>query len=200
MKGKSSLREEGHGVRGEIKGAIFPPRRESSAGASPNLGEGLLRGAGGAAEGAMLGARAGGGCWAPGSPWSHTAVREGSGCKEVKSLASTPKPSHPLCHPEGNITVGEAAPPQLRLRRPVGHRGPWDAEGDGYGKPYSPLGLGEGGCSPRRRGWLPLSICGEPSLVMEGDRTMQVIAPNLPFPSSASIHAGCFFLLNNGPW
>lgn len=148
MKGKSSLREEGHGVRGEIKGAIFPPRRESSAGASPNLGEGLLRGAGGAAEGAMLGARAGGGYWAPGSPWSHTAVREGSGCKEVKSLASTPKPSHPLCHPEGNITVGEAAPPQLRLRRPVGHGGPWDAEGDGYGKPYSPLGLGEGGCSP----------------------------------------------------
>lgn len=47
MKGKSSLREEGHGVRGEIKGAIFPPRRESGAGASPNLGEELPRGGGG---------------------------------------------------------------------------------------------------------------------------------------------------------
>lgn len=54
MKGKSSLREEGHGVRGEIKGAIFPFRRESSAGASPNLGEG------------ELGGQQRGQCWGPG--------------------------------------------------------------------------------------------------------------------------------------
>lgn len=68
MKGKSSLREEGHGVRGEIKGAIFPLRREGSPVASPNVGEGLW----GWAEGVTLETRAGGGLWAPGSLCSHT--------------------------------------------------------------------------------------------------------------------------------
>lgn len=66
MKGKSSLKEEGHRVRGEIKGAISPPRRESSTEASPNLAEGLQWGPGG---------DAGGWCWrrllGPDGPWSH---------------------------------------------------------------------------------------------------------------------------------
>lgn len=119
MKGKSSLREEGHGVREEIKGTISPPRRESSAGASPNLREGLPRGRG--KGGAMRGAGAGG----------HSAVREGSGCKEVKSLASVPKTSYPLGHPARNTTVGEAAPSRDPTQagggtqRAVGCEWPW---------------------------------------------------------------------------
>lgn len=178
MKGKSSLREEGHGVRDEIKGAIFPPRRESSAGASRNLGEGLLRGRG--KGGAILGAR------------GDSAVREGSGCKEVKSLASVPKTSHPLGHPARNTRVGEAAPPELRLRQAVGHRGLWDAEGHGCGEPCSPLGLGEGGCAPSPRPAAAVCLWGVELSDGRGQGyTSDHLQPSLP--SSPSIHAGCSF-------
>lgn len=100
MKGKSSLREEGHGVRGEIKGAIFPPRRESSA-KPPRAGRG-------AGEGAMRGAP---GCHPGGSrpplvPSRHLpAVREGNGWKVVKSPASTPK-RHPGSIQEDGSPLG----------------------------------------------------------------------------------------------
>lgn len=146
MKGKSSLREEGHGVRGEIKGAIFPPE-------PPQTWEKGCRGVGGGDAGGR-GQRRPRGPRQPLVPHRHlSAVREGSGCKEVKSLASTPKPSHPLCHPAGNIMVGgESSPCGAPAQAGSGTWGGLgDAEGDGYGEPRSLLGPGEPGCAPSLR-------------------------------------------------
>lgn len=90
-------------------------------------------------EGASEGVDAGGRDWRRprGSrqslvPHRHLSAVKASGCKEVKSLPSMPKPSHSLCHPRGNTTAGEAAPPELG--RAVGHRGQWDAGCWGLGK------------------------------------------------------------------
>lgn len=113
-------------------------------------------------------------------PHRHLSAVKGNGCKEVKSLPSMPKPSHSLCHATGNITAREAAPPELR--RAVGHGGQWDAECWGRGRRLRP--------SPRL---LPPSICGKLGTAMERKRTAQAIAPNPPFPSSASIRDGCGF-------
>lgn len=89
-------------------------------------------------KGSMLGAGIGGGHGAPGSPWCHTGTFQLSkGCKEAKSLPSMPKPSHSLCHPTGNATEKEAAPPELR--RAVGHRGQWDAGCGAWGRRLCPL-------------------------------------------------------------
>lgn len=89
-------------------------------------------------------------------PHRHlSAVREGSGCKEVKSFASVPQTSHPLCHPaEETSRWGKCL-----LKQAVGCGGMWDAEGDGYGDPYSSLGLGEVGCAPSMRS--AAAVCGE---------------------------------------
>lgn len=94
-------------------------------------------------EGASEGVDAGGRHWRRprGSrrslvPHRHLSAVKGSGCKEVKSLPSMPKPSHSLCHTTGNIAAREAAPPELG--RAVGHRGQWDAEGWGLGKEAVP--------------------------------------------------------------
>lgn len=205
MKGKSSLREEGHGVRGEIKGAIFPPRRESSPGASPNLGEGLPRGDGGAGG-------AGGRCWGPGleeaaglwgRPWSHTGTfqlsKKGVDAKRRNPLPQCPKP-HILCVIQQETSWGGgAAPLELRLRWAVGHGGPWDAKGDGYGEPCSLLGLGDGGGAPSPRPAAAISLWGaEPSDGRGQNHISDRPQPSLPL---FLIHLHLLrFLLNNGPW
>lgn len=56
-------------------------------------------------------------------PHRHLSAVKRSGCKEVKSLPSMPKPSHSLCHTRGNITAREAAPPESGGR--------WDTESSG---------------------------------------------------------------------
>lgn len=163
MKGKSSLREEGHGVRGEIKGAIFPPRRESSAGDSPNPGEGLL------------GAGRRGQRWGPGlkeaagpqavpaptqAPFScqrRERMQRGEiPCFNAQNLISSVSSSR------GNITVGEEAPPQAGsgMWRDVGCRGRWV-----WGALFLTGAGGRGYASSMRSA---AAVCGEPRQVMEG--------------------------------
>lgn len=98
----------------------------------------------GEAEGASEGVDAGGRHWRrprgsrqPLVPHRHLSAVKGSGCKEVKSLPSMSKHPHSLCHPTGNATEKEAAPPELR--RAVGHRGQWDAGCGAWGRRLCPL-------------------------------------------------------------